>query len=127
MHRGRVIIVDDDRQVRRALQRLLRVAGYEVEALEDAAAYLSHGPVEPPACMLLDLRMPGMSGLELLRAISGTPSALPVVLISGHADELTRSEALAAGATEMLEKPIDEAWLLQAVEQALAQAARPGH
>jgi len=77
--------------------------------------------------MLLDLRMPGMSGLELLRAISGTPSALPVVLISGHADELTRSEALAAGATEMLEKPIDEAWLLQAVEQALAQAARPGH
>ena len=126
MQPGKVIIVDDDGQVRRALQRLLRAAGYEVEALEDAAAYMRHAPVEPPACMLLDLRMPGMSGLELLHAISGTASALPVVLITGHADDATRAEALAAGATEMLEKPIDEAWLLRAIQQALSQA-RPAH
>ena len=84
---ARVFVIDDDHSVRKALGRLLRAAGYEFELLDAAEAYLAGPPPQPPACLLLDIRMPGMTGLELQRAIEGTPMELPIVFITGHADE----------------------------------------
>jgi FixJ family two-component response regulator len=119
MSRGTVILVDDDASVRRALERLIRVAGYEVESFADAAGYLASVPPTEPACIVLDIRMPTMSGFELQSAIAGTPLALPVVFITGHGDESVRVQALQAGAVDVLFKPIDEEQLVGAIEKAL--------
>jgi FixJ family two-component response regulator len=121
MTRGKVIVVDDDAPVRRALQRLIRSAGYEVEVLEDAEAFLAHDVVEPPACLVLDLRMPRMSGLELLNAIAGTYRSLPIVFITGHGDAEARSEALIAGAVDVLDKPLEQVALLEAIALAMSR------
>jgi FixJ family two-component response regulator len=120
--RGTVLVVDDDLAVRKALHRLIQAAGYKVESLADAAAYLARPPTPPPACLVLDIRMPGMNGLELQSAISGTSRALPIVFITGHGGEEMRSQALASGAVEVLFKPLDETTLLGAIEQALLRS-----
>jgi len=119
---GKVLVVDDDASVRKSLRRLIRTAGYDVETLEGASAYLERVAEKPPACLLLDIRMPGMSGLDLLRVIAGTPRDLPIVLISGHGDEDVREQALDAGAVEVLYKPLDETTLLAAIDQALERS-----
>jgi FixJ family two-component response regulator len=119
MTRGTVFLVDDDASVRKALQRLIRAAGYDVESFPDAAGYLASPAPSLPACIVLDIRMPSMSGFELQSAIAGTPRALPVVFITGHGDEAVRSQALEAGAVDVLFKPIDEEELVSAIEKAL--------
>ena len=119
MTRGTVFLVDDDASVRRALQRLIRAAGYDVESFPDAAGYLASPAPSLPACIVLDIRMPTMSGFELQSAIAGTSRALPVVFITGHGDEAVRSQALEAGAVDVLFKPIDEEELVSAIEKAL--------
>jgi FixJ family two-component response regulator len=119
MTRGTVFLVDDDASVRKALQRLIRAAGYDVESFPDAAGYLASPAPSLPACIVLDIRMPTMSGFELQSAIAGTPRALPVVFITGHGDEAVRSLALEAGAVDVLFKPIDEEELVSAIEKAL--------
>lgn len=115
----RILVVDDDQPVRRALGRLFRAAGYEVELLTSAEEYLAREPVDLPACLVLDMRMPGMGGLELQRAVGGTHRCLPIVFITGHADEEARAQALAAGAIAVLQKPLDEEILLHAIRSAL--------
>jgi FixJ family two-component response regulator len=115
-----VFVIDDDPSVRKALQRLIRAAGYRVEVFASASAYAEESTPAPPACLVLDIRMPGMSGLELQQAIRGTPRGFPVVFITGHGDEEIRSQALASGAVDVLNKPIDETVLLGAIERALA-------
>jgi FixJ family two-component response regulator len=117
---GTVILVDDDASVRKALQRLIRAAGYEVESFADAAEYLARPAPSPPACIVLDIRMPVMTGFDLKSAIAGTGRALPVVFITGHGDEDVRIQALEAGAVDVLFKPIDEESLVDAIERALA-------
>jgi FixJ family two-component response regulator len=107
--------------VRKALGRLLHAAGYEYELLEAAEAYLACTPPEPPACLLLDIRMPGMTGLELQRAIEGTPMDLPIVFITGHADE-ELLQTLSRRAVNVLYKPLDDVALLAAIDQALAKS-----
>ena len=119
MIRGTVFLVDDDASVRKALQRLIRAAGYDVESFPDAAGYLASPAPSLPACIVLDIRMPTMSGFELQSAIAGTSRALPVVFITGHGDEAVRSQALEAGAVDVLFKPIDEEELVSAIEKAL--------
>ena len=119
MTRGTVFLVDDDASVRKALQRLIRAAGYDVESFPDAAGYLASPAPSLPACIVLDIRMPTMSGFELRSAIAGTSRALPVVFITGHGDEAVRSQALEAGAVDVLFKPIDEEELVSAIEKAL--------
>lgn len=116
---GKVLVVDDDASVRKSLHRLIRAAGYDVETLEGAAAYLERAAQQPPACLVLDIRMPGMSGLDLLRVVAGTARDLPIVFISGHGDEDVRAQAMDAGAVEVLYKPLDETTLLAAIDQAL--------
>ena len=119
MPRGTVFLVDDDASVRKALERLIRVAGFDVESFADAAGYLASAPHSAPACIVLDIRMPAMSGFELQSAIAGTSRELPVVFITGHGDDSLRSQALQAGAVDVLLKPIDEEQLVSAIEKAL--------
>ena len=120
---GKVLVVDDDAGVRKGMQRLIRIAGYDVETLDGAAAYLDRAPEPPPACLVLDVRMPGMSGLDLLQAVQGTARALPIVFISAYGDEV-RVQALAAGAVDFLYKPLDEELLFAAIDRAL-ELSRP--
>jgi len=115
----RILVVDDDAPVRRALGRLFKGAGYEVQLFASAEEYLAHPPAERPACLVLDMRMPGMGGLALQRTIAGTARGLPIVFVTGHADEDARTQALAAGAIAVLQKPLDEEVLLAAVNTAL--------
>ena len=110
--------MDDDHSVRKALGRLLRAAGYEFELLDAAEVYLAGPPPQRPACLLLDIRMPGMTGIELQRAIQGTPMELPIVFITGHADEVIL-QSLSSSAVRVLYKPLDEVTLMAAIEQAL--------
>ncbi len=124
MPQGTVILVDDDASVRKALQRLIRAAGYEVQPFADAASYLARPAPPPPACIVLDIRMPSMTGFDLQTAIAGTSRSLPVVFITGHGDEDVRTQALEAGAVDVLFKPIDEDALVAAIEKALALFAR---
>lgn len=118
----RVYVVDDDASVRRALGRILRAAGYDVELIGSAAQYLAHKTPARPACLVLDIRMPGMTGFELCRTIAGTPMALPLVFMTGHADAAVREQARAEGAVDILEKPVDNDALLAAIEQALRRS-----
>jgi FixJ family two-component response regulator len=117
-----VFVVDDDATVRTALLHLIRAAGYDAEGLESGAAFLQRAAPTPPACLLLDVRMPGMSGLDLQERIRGTPHAVPIVFITGHADQGARRRALEQGAVALLKKPLDEDVLLEAIERAFASA-----
>jgi FixJ family two-component response regulator len=114
-----VCVIDDDTSVRKALRRLIRSAGHRVEVFASAAAYLEATPPLAPACLVLDMRMPGMSGLELQQRLQGTPRKFPIVFITGHGDEDVRSQAMASGAVDVLDKPLDETVLLTAIERAL--------
>lgn len=118
--RGSVFVVDDDHSVRRSLSRLLRSVGYRAEGFASASDFLAHLPGEGPACVLIDVRMPDISGFELFRLLRERRPALPVVFITGHGDSAMAGRAIKAGANDFLVKPIDEARLLAAVEQALA-------
>ena len=119
-----VAVVDDDHSVRRGLQRLLRAAGYRVETYSSAHEFLARDRVVPPACLLLDVSMPGQSGLRLHQALLTTGREVPVIFITGHADVEMEARAMKAGAAAFLYKPFDEDVLLRAVEQAIAKGRR---
>jgi FixJ family two-component response regulator len=119
-----VFVIDDDASVRRALQRLIQTADYHVETLDRGMAYLGHPPPVPPACLVLDIRMPDMGGLDLQQLIRGTPHALPIVFITGHGDQDARETALAEGAVDVLSKPLDDEVLLDAIARALERSRR---
>jgi FixJ family two-component response regulator len=121
---GTVFVVDDDASVRKALHRLIRTAGFQVESYADPGAYLERTAPASPACLVLDIRMPGMTGFEFQRAIAGTHRELPIVFITGHGGEEVRTQGLRAGAVAVLFKPIDEEALLAAIEKALGSAHR---
>jgi two-component system response regulator FixJ len=115
-----VHVVDDDAAMRRAMARLLRSAGFETVAYETAQAVLNVTSLTS-GCMLLDLRMPGMDGLELLARMSELAIDLPVIVLTGHGDVPTAVKAMKAGAVDFIEKPIDEAQLFTAIDAALAE------
>ena len=118
-----MFVIDDDHSVRKALGRLLRAAGYEFELLDTAEAYLACPAPSHPACLLLDIRMPGMTGPELQRAIEGTPMELPIVFITGHGDDdLLR--AVSPRTVSVLCKPLDDVVLLAAIDQAIALSVK---
>jgi two-component system, LuxR family, response regulator FixJ len=114
-----VHVVDDDAAIRRAMARLLRSAGFETVAYETAQAVLNVAPSLTSGCMLLDLRMPGMDGLELLARMSELAIDLPVIVLTGIVP--TAVKAMKAGAVDFIEKPIDEAQLFTAIDAALAE------
>lgn len=126
---GRVVVVDDYEQILARLYRLLTEAGYEVRTHASATDFLGAPLPEPPCCVLLDVDMPGMSGLEAQRSLLSASNAVPVVFMTGLRDVPTTIEALKNGASDFLLKPFSNDVLLAAVEKAIRrgveqQAAR---
>ncbi len=118
-----VHIVDDDASRRTALTRLLEHAGYAVRGYASAGDFLVAEPDPRPGCMLLDLQLPGPSGLDLQQAMRRQHNPLPIVFISAHADVPHTVRAIKGGASDFLVKPVDSQALLAAIESALAGAA----
>ena len=118
-----VHVIDDDDAVRESLAFLLETSGLTVRAYANAIAFLNGLAEHPPGCVLTDVRMPEMDGLELLRRLSAHGEKWPVVVMTGHADVPLAVQALKAGALDFLEKPLDDTALLAAVRRALAISA----
>ena len=114
-----VSVVDDDDAVREALSDVLREFGFVVEAFSSAEGFLAFDGMERVDCLVLDIAMPGMTGLELHRELKRRGQRIPVVFITAHADRTLRPRLLAAGAAECLFKPFTEAALLEAVRAAV--------
>src|SRR5437763_12336730 len=107
-----VSLVDDDVSVRQSTRRLLRSSGFRVEAFASAEEFLNSGWAGETACVILDLRMPGINGLELQRRLTQNGSSVPVIFLSAHASEEDERSALRAGAVQFLRKPISKEALL---------------
>jgi two-component system response regulator FixJ len=114
-----VYLVDDDPAVRHSLTRLLDSAGYRSAAFESAEEFLAHRNRLQRGCVLLDVRMPGMSGLELQNRLNADGNPLPIIIITGHADVPMAIAALKAGAFDFIEKPFDDEALLERIRQAV--------
>jgi FixJ family two-component response regulator len=119
-----VFVVDDDASIRGALARLLHSAGYQTETFASAEGFLAQSRFDAPACILLDVRMPGLNGLELQQALAAADRQLPIVFITGHGDVPMSVRAMKAGAEDFLPKPFDDEELLKAVAQALNKSQR---
>lgn len=120
-----VFLVDDDVSVRRALARLIKSAGYQVRSFASAREFLDGGcSNEGPGCLVLDVRMPGLSGMDLQRELQRIRLILPIVFITGHGNIPMTVNAMKAGAVDFLQKPVRDKDLLHAIEQALARAVR---
>jgi FixJ family two-component response regulator len=116
-----VSIVEDDESVCRAVRRLLQSFRLNVEMFATAEEFLARAQGESPACLILDVRLPGMSGLELQQRLGSARPRIPIVFITAHEDQQARHEALAVGAVAFLIKPFDEQVLMNAVSQALGR------
>jgi len=116
-----VVVVDDDASVRRGLERLLGCAGYNVESFASARDFLARGDYDRPGCLVLDVRMPGQSGLDLHRVLVESHHDIPVIFITGHGDIPMAVRAMKAGAVDFLPKPFDAQALLDAIERALVK------
>jgi len=114
-----VTIVDDDELMRNALLGLLKAAGLRAKVFASAEDFLASGCQYQTACLIADIRMPGMSGLELLARLNADNCGIPTIFITAHGGTKTRMEALRAGAVEFLTKPFDNAVLLQHVRAAI--------
>lgn len=118
-----VAIVDDHASVRTSLGEMLSVFGFDVALHESATAFLVSLESTQPGCIVADVRMPGIDGIALVRALRTRCPDLPVILISGHADVPMAVEGIKAGARDFLEKPIDDVQLVAAINRALSEGA----
>jgi FixJ family two-component response regulator len=114
-----VAILDDDDSMRTALQGLLKSAGMPAQAFASAEEFLKSGQQYETACLIADIRMPGMSGLELQAQLNAEHCRIPTIFITAHGDTKMRMQALRAGAVEFLSKPFDDEVLLESVRAAL--------
>jgi FixJ family two-component response regulator len=121
-----VFVVDDDLSVRQGLERLLHSIGWKVETFASAQEFLAHRRENIPSCLVLDVGLPGLSGLDLQKRILEANREIPIVFITGHEDIPTSVRAMKAGAVEFLVKPFSEEDLLDAIQQAIKrdQSAR---
>lgn len=118
-----VHVIDDDEAMRQSLEFLLDTAGYAARTYESAVQFLEHLEGLEPGCIVTDVRMPEMNGLELVRRLRSAGVALPVIVLTGHGDVPLAVEAMKAGVTDFLEKPFDDEVLLSAVAAALDRGA----
>jgi len=114
-----ISIVDDDDAVRNSLDDLIRSIGFRTQGFPSAEAFLSSNQARDTACLILDVRMPGMNGLDLQRQIVAANWRIPIIFITSHADDDARARALEAGAVDFLYKPFREEDLLNAIDAAL--------
>src|ERR1700674_5555380 len=114
-----VAIVDDDDSVRSAVQGLLKVVGLSAQAFASAEEFLKSGQQHQTACLIADIRMPGMSGLDLQSQLNAERCRIPIIFITAHGDEKMRMQALRAGAVEFMAKPFDDGALLENVRVAM--------
>jgi FixJ family two-component response regulator len=121
-----IAVVDDDESVRGALQRLLRLEGFRTAAFVSAEDFLQVGQLQDTACLIVDVRLPRMSGLDLQRQLAMTNCPIPLIFITAHGDEATRAQALQAGAVDFLYKPFLHELLLRAIRSALRSSREGG-
>jgi FixJ family two-component response regulator len=114
-----VFVVDDDTSMREALSSLIRAVGLRVETFSSAKDFLRHERPDLPACLVLDVRLPGLSGLELQRELTMADNHIPIIFITGHGDIPMSVRAMKAGAVEFLTKPFRDQDLLDAIQQAI--------
>lgn len=124
MDQPKVYIVDDDESVRTALQRLLSAHGTKVETFSSGQAFLESGPPQCPACIIMDVRMPNATGLEIQEELARRGIETPVIFLTGHATVPTSVRAMRSGAVDFLSKPVDENDLMTAVYGALNRDRR---
>jgi FixJ family two-component response regulator len=117
-------VVDDDASFRIAITRLLRASGHEVRCYPSAVEFLTAAPGAAPGCVLLDLHMPGPTGLDLQEALAKAEHPLPVIFLTGHGDIPTSVQAMREGAEDFLTKPVKKETLFPAIQRALARDAR---
>jgi FixJ family two-component response regulator len=119
-----IAIVDDDPSVRRGLERLVRSMGWKAETFASAQEFLDRPHAEPPSCLVLDLQLPGLSGLDLQKRMAEAGLHTPIVFLTGHGSIPSSVQAMKAGAIEFLTKPVDEQDLLKAIEEAIERDRR---
>ena len=117
-----VFVVDDDESLRRSLERLLRVTGHDVRSFASAVAFLDYPRPDCPCCLLMDIRMPQLTGLEVQRAVNAVEGTLPIILMTGFADMEACILGMKAGAVDFLLKPFEDDQLLGAVGHALSRS-----
>jgi FixJ family two-component response regulator len=117
-----VFVVDDDAAIRVGLERLLQSAGYGARTYDSADAFLAAAPADTAACLVLDVSLPGLDGLELQEAIAARGWMLPIVFLTGRGDVPASVKAMKGGAVDFLTKPVDQAVLLDAIGRALVRA-----
>jgi len=118
-HRPVIAVVDDDLSVREALENLISSVGYEVKLFASAEAFLDSDARANTDCAVLDLRLPGISGIELQRKLATNGQSIPSIIITAQGDDQARAEAAAAGAVAFINKPFKEETLLAAIDSAL--------
>lgn len=117
-----VFVVDDDISVRESLELLIRRAGWAPETFESAQAFLSRPHATGPRCLILDMTLPGLNGLELQKRVAADRAEMPIIFITGHGDVPTTVQAMKAGAVEFLTKPFSDDVLLGAIEGAIERS-----
>jgi FixJ family two-component response regulator len=117
-------LIDDDEEFRKAVSRLLRIAGYEVETYASAGDFLLAPQRDRPGCILLDIQMPGPSGLDLQKALTMQPQGPPIIFLTGHGDIPASVRAMKEGAIDFLTKPVEREALLNAIQSALEKDAQ---
>lgn len=122
-----IAIVDDEEPVRKALKRLLVASGFQVETYPGGKEFLAATAERAPDCVVLDLHMPGMSGLQVLQALKAAHRVLPTVIITAHDTPEMSEQCAAAGVSAYLRKPLDERVLLNSISSSLARAAAHGN
>jgi FixJ family two-component response regulator len=116
-----VFVVDDDQSVREGIQSLLTSAGFSVDTFPTAKMFLNHPRPDRPACVILDVRMPGLSGLDLQRELTKIGVSIPIIFITGHGNVRMTAQAMKAGAVEFLTKPFREQELIDAVRESIGR------
>ena len=119
---GVVYIIDDEETVRRSVARLVRSAGLRAETFASVPAFLAHRPTEHPACLVLDVRLPGQSGLDLQAAMGDTQRSMPIIFITGRGNVPMSVQAMKSGALDFLQKPFESQELLDGIQRALAKS-----
>lgn len=122
-----VAIVDDDASVRQSTDRLIRSFGYRTEVFGSGQEFLSSGAAQRASCLVLDVRMPGMDGLDIQRSLAERGARTPIVFVTGQASDEEELCARSAGAVDFLRKPVPQASLRQAIESAVRAPARGEH